>query len=242
METADESATGSVFLFSGTERVRSARSGRGRRLPLQLRQVTTPAAPDTVHARLLALLRAGAAEFELTRHDPVTTSAEAAAVRGAALRSGAKAMLVKTRAGLVLAVLPGDRKVDWKLLAPLVGGKGARFATDEELREATGLSKGAVPPLGALFGLRTIYDAGLLEVEVVNFNAGTQTESVAMARDDLIRIGAERWRRSRRPDRPASPPRAAGGGGRRVGKPAAASPSTPAPDPLARPRYPRGCR
>jgi Ala-tRNA(Pro) deacylase len=137
----------------------------------------------------MALLRDGAAEFRLTHHDPVTTSAEAAAVRGAELRSGAKAMLVKARTGFVLAVLAGDRKVDWKLLAPLVGGRGARFATENELREATGLSKGAVPPLGVLFGLRTIYDRSLLEVEIVNFNAGTQTDSVSMARDDLIRIG-----------------------------------------------------
>jgi Ala-tRNA(Pro) deacylase len=120
----------------------------------------------------------------------VTTSAEAAAVRGAELRSGAKAMLVKGRAGFALAVLAADRKVDWKLLTPLVGGgKSARFATDEELRDATGLSKGAVPPLGRLFGLRTIYDRSLLEVEIVNFNAGSHTESVTMKREDLIRIG-----------------------------------------------------
>ena len=148
-----------------------------------------PASPDEVHARLVALLRAEAAAFELTHHDPVTTSAEAAAVRGAELRSGAKAMLVKGRTGLALAVLAGDRKVDWRLLAPLVGGKGARFATDDELREATGLSKGAVPPFGRLFGLRTIYDRSLLDVETVNFNAGTHTESISMARDDLFRIG-----------------------------------------------------
>src|SRR6478672_8188713 len=114
-----------------------------------------PANPDPIHARLVALLRAEAVEFRLTQHDAVTTSAEAAAVRGAELRSGAKAMLVKGRAGFVLAVLAADRRVDWKLLAPLVGGKGARFATDEELRQATGLSKGAVPPLGLLFDLRT---------------------------------------------------------------------------------------
>jgi Ala-tRNA(Pro) deacylase len=149
----------------------------------------TPASPDAIHAKLVALLSAEAVEFQLTHHDPVTTSAEAAAVRGAELRSGAKAMLVKARADFVLAVLAADRKVDWKRLAPLVGGKGARFATDEELHRATGLSKGAVPPLGLLFGLRTIYDRSLLEVETVNFNAGTHTDSVSMGRDDLIRIG-----------------------------------------------------
>jgi Ala-tRNA(Pro) deacylase len=151
--------------------------------------MTTPRGTDDVHGKLLTLLRSEAVDFTLTHHDPVTTSAEAAAVRGAELRSGAKAMLVKARSGLVLVVLAADRKVDWKLLAPLVGGKGARFATDDELHEATGLSKGAVPPLGVLFGLRTIYDRSLLEVERVNFNAGTHTESVAMTRDDLVRIG-----------------------------------------------------
>jgi Ala-tRNA(Pro) deacylase len=151
--------------------------------------VTAPASPDLVHAQLVALLRSNGAQFRLTRHGAVTTSAEAAAVRGTELRTGAKAMLVKGKAGFVLAVLAADRKVDWKLLAPLVGGKGARFATDEELHEATGLRKGAVPPLGLLFGLRTIYDRSLLEVESVNFNAGTPTDSVTMARSDLIRLG-----------------------------------------------------
>jgi Ala-tRNA(Pro) deacylase len=151
--------------------------------------VTTPSGSDDVQAKLLALLRSEGVEFRLTHHDPVTTSAQAAAVRGAELRSGAKAMLVKTRTAFVLAVLAGDRKVDWKLLAPLVGDKGARFATDEELRQATGLSKGAVPPIGLLFGLRTIYDRSLLEVEAVNFNAGSHTDSVSMGRADLVRIG-----------------------------------------------------
>jgi len=149
----------------------------------------TSTTPDAVHAELVALLRAEGVDFKLLHHQPVTTSAEAAATRGTELRSGAKAMLVKSKSGLVLLVLAADRKVDWKLLAPLVGGKGARFATDEELQAATGLTKGAVPPLGRLFGLRTIYDASLVEVDSVNFNAGTKTDSVTMVRDDLIRIG-----------------------------------------------------
>jgi len=150
--------------------------------------VTEPG-PDAVHAELIALLTAEAADFQLLHHEPVTTSAEAASTRGTELRSGAKAMLVKAKSGFVLLVLAGDRRVDWKLLAPLVGGKGARFATDEELHATTGLTKGAVPPFGRLFGLRTIYDASLLEVDSVNFNAGTKTDSVTMVRADLIRIG-----------------------------------------------------
>jgi Ala-tRNA(Pro) deacylase len=154
-----------------------------------LRAMAAPTTPAAVHEKLVSLLRAEGVDFRLTHHHPVTTSADAAAVRGAELGSGAKAMLVKGKTGFVLAVLAADRKVEWKLLAPLVGGKGARFANDDELREATGLTKGAVPPFGVLFGLRTIYDRSLLEVETVNFNAGTHTDSIAMSRADMVRVG-----------------------------------------------------
>ena len=51
-----------------------------------------------------------------------------------------------------------------------------------------------MPPFGNLFGLRTIYDDSLLGVESVNFNAGSHTDSVAMSRADLIRIGGGRGR------------------------------------------------
>jgi len=151
--------------------------------------MTASQTPEAVHEKLVRLLRAEGIAFRLMHHDAVTTSAEAAAVRGAELRSGAKAMLVKGKTGFVLAVLTADRKVNWKLLAPLVGGKGARFANDDELRDVTGLTKGAVPPFGRLFGLRTIYDRSLLDVETVNFNAGTHTDSIAMPRDDMVRVG-----------------------------------------------------
>ena len=137
---------------------------------------------------VIALLDSEGVEYSIEHHEPVTTSEAAAAVRGVELNTGAKAMVVKGKNGFALAVLAADRKVDWKLLAPLVG-KSPRFATAEELQELTGLSKGAVPPFGRLFGLRTIYDESLLAVKRVNFNAGSHTDSVSMRREDMIRVG-----------------------------------------------------
>jgi hypothetical protein len=61
----------------------------------------TPRGENTVIAELVTLLRAKGAEFQVRHHEPVTTSTEAAAVRRAELRSGAKAMLVKGAAGFV---------------------------------------------------------------------------------------------------------------------------------------------
>jgi Ala-tRNA(Pro) deacylase len=147
---------------------------------------------DAVFERLTRLLDEEGVPFRLLHHAPVTTSDEAAAVRGVELRSGAKAMVVKGKDGLVLAVLAADRRIDWKLLGRLIDSREPRFATGEELMAATGLTKGAVPPLGRLFGVPTIYDESLLEVDTVNFNAGSHTDSVEMARADLVRLGGGR--------------------------------------------------
>ena len=93
-------------------------------------------------------------------------------MRGADLSTGAKAMLVKGKTGCPRGAR-GRPQRGLEALAPLVG-KGARFANDEELTEMTGLTKGAVPPFGRCSACATIYDESLLEVEAVNFNAGSQ--------------------------------------------------------------------
>ena len=57
--------------------------------------------PDAVHARLVSLLRGEGVDFRLTQHDAVTTSADAAAVRGESPRS------VWRRAPLIRDLLRG---------------------------------------------------------------------------------------------------------------------------------------
>ena len=54
-------------------------------------------APDglPVFERLKAALESAGVLFKHTRHEPVYTSAEAAAIRGVSLHSGAKALILK---------------------------------------------------------------------------------------------------------------------------------------------------
>ncbi len=70
--------------------------------------------PASVFERLEAKLQEAGVAFSVSRHRPVFTSEEAAAVRGAPLASGAKALVVKAGDAFVLLIIPADRKLDSK--------------------------------------------------------------------------------------------------------------------------------
>src|SRR5512137_1758354 len=135
---------------------------------------------ELVFQRVESLLKQQGVSFEVLRHQPVFTSEEAAAVRGVALSSGAKALICKVDAQFVMFVIPADRKLDSKQVRQALGIRALRFATPDELRELTGLTPGAIPPFGSLFGLTTHCDSHLAENERINFNAGDHSISVSL--------------------------------------------------------------
>jgi Ala-tRNA(Pro) deacylase len=136
--------------------------------------------------RLRTLLRSAGVSFQETHHAPVFTSEEAAAVRGASLASGAKALVVKAGDHFVLLVIPADRKLESKQARQALGVKELRFANKDELLAVTGLPPGAVPPFGSLFGLTTYADPALEGQPRINFNAGDHTVSFSMSWQDYL--------------------------------------------------------
>ena len=135
------------------------------------------------------LTRAGVG-FTVSRHEPVYTSEEAAAVRGTPLASGAKALVVKAGDDFHMLVLPADRKLDSKRAKQALGVKDLRFATREEVEQLTGLQPGSIPPFGRLFGLPTYVDPALAANESINFNAGDHAVSVQLAHADYLKVEA----------------------------------------------------
>ena len=79
------------------------------------------------------------------------------------------------------------------------GTRKLRFATPEELSALTGCAPGAVPPFGNLFGLPVLVDAELCRNERVAFNAGSNSVSITMRREDLVRISGATVCRFARP-------------------------------------------
>lgn len=135
---------------------------------------------DTVFDRVESLLKQYRIVFDVRRHEPVYTSAEAARIRGTPLASGAKALICKGDDKFVMFVVPGDRKLDSHGIRQAKGWRKLRFATRDEVLERTGLTPGSIPPFGSLFGLPTLCDQRLSENEVINFNAGDHSISVSI--------------------------------------------------------------
>jgi Ala-tRNA(Pro) deacylase len=142
----------------------------------------------TVFDRLHEKLTAAGVPFTVTRHAPVYTSEEAAAVRGVPLSTGAKALVVKAGEEFLLLVVPADRKLDSKKARAALGVKSMRFASREEVLERTGLQPGSIPPFGSLFGLPTRCDPALGLNDAINFNAGDHSISVGMAYVDYVSV------------------------------------------------------
>jgi Ala-tRNA(Pro) deacylase len=143
---------------------------------------------DSIFPRVERLLKEHGVGFEVLRHEPVYTSEEAARIRGVPLASGAKALLCKGDDGFALFVLPADRKLDSHPARKARGWRKLRFATREEVLQLTGLTPGAIPPFGSLFGLPTLCDRRLAENESINFNAGDHGISVSMRYADYVRV------------------------------------------------------
>src|SRR5271165_4914372 len=102
----------------------------------------------TVFERIRDKLTEAKVPFAVSKHEPVFTSEEAAAVRGAPLGSGAKALVVKAGEGFAMLVIPADRKLDSKIARANLRVKAIRFATKEEVMELTTLQPGSIPPFG----------------------------------------------------------------------------------------------
>jgi Ala-tRNA(Pro) deacylase len=143
-----------------------------------------------IFSRLAQRLENHPVPFRVSRHEPVYTSAEAAAIRGTTLSSGAKALICKADDQFALFVMPADRKLASKLLRKQFGFKSIRFATAEEVLELTGLKPGSIPPFGSLFELPTYCDARLGAEPEINFNAGDHAISIAMSSADYLAVEA----------------------------------------------------
>ncbi|HVX63153.1 MAG TPA: YbaK/EbsC family protein [Pirellulales bacterium] len=142
---------------------------------------------EPVFERIEQLLSGQGVVYQTLRHAPVFTSAEAAAVRGAPLASGAKALICKADGEFVFFVLPADRKLASKAVRSARGWKSFRFADRDEVLQLTGLTPGSIPPFGSLFGLKTLCDRRLGGSPIINFNAGDHAISVGMRYEDYLK-------------------------------------------------------
>ncbi|MCG3120984.1 MAG: hypothetical protein ALAOOOJD_03908 [bacterium] len=143
---------------------------------------------NEIFNRLSERLKSTGVAFKILDHPPVYTSAEAAAVRGVDLHSGAKALIVKVEAQFVMIVLPADFSLHTKAVKQAMSCKNLRFANAEEVLALTSLKPGSIPPFGSLFNLPTYCDSRLGDNVTINFNAGMHSRSINLAYADYLAV------------------------------------------------------
>ena len=101
------------------------------------------------------------------------TAADAARAIGCPVAAIVKSLVFTVDRMPVVALVPGDRRLDLQRLAKLAGGKEVRRAGLEEARAATGFVAGGTPPFGYPAPLPLFADLGLRRHDPVWAAAGT---------------------------------------------------------------------
>ena len=134
------------------------------------------------------------ARFRVIHHPAEGGSEKVAELRGTLPGQGAKAMLcqVKERPDVfVLAVLSGNRKLDFRRVGETLGGKKASLVAADQATQLTGCVMGAVPPFSFWPNVRLVVDPRLLDEHAeIAFNAGRLDTSIVLDAQDYRRIAA----------------------------------------------------
>ncbi|MGW0330942.1 YbaK/EbsC family protein [Streptomyces sp. NPDC003011] len=145
----------------------------------------------TMYDWLIEVLERGQARFRLIEHAPEGRTEPASVLRRHALAQAAKCLVVRVATGrrsrrYVLAVVPGDRRVDLEELRDLYDGTEASFAARDVAERLAGSVSGSVMPFARHPDLDLVVDPDLLAHDEIFFNAARLDRSVALATDDYV--------------------------------------------------------
>jgi Ala-tRNA(Pro) deacylase len=139
---------------------------------------------DRPYQPLLDWLASQEIEFEIHEHDPAFTARATATAEGVDPRTFAKVVAVASHdGGNALAVLDATNHLDLHKARRVLGAGEVRMLSEPELAAlAPGCDVGAIPAVGALFGLMTYADYAVRDDPEISFNAGSHRFSARVER------------------------------------------------------------
>jgi Ala-tRNA(Pro) deacylase len=149
------------------------------------------------HAALIALLDRHGARYRLIEHVPEGQTELVSALRGHSVTEAAKCIVLIVKLGkrvtrFVLAVVPGDRRVDVNRIKVLWRATYVGFAAGDVAERLSGSVVGTVLPFSFSPELELVVDAALLAHETIYFNAARLDRSLALATTDYVAIAKPR--------------------------------------------------
>jgi Cys-tRNA(Pro)/Cys-tRNA(Cys) deacylase len=93
----------------------------------------------------------------------------------------------------LLAMIPGDREVDIKALAALLGEKKLKLPTQREAETLTGLQAGGISPLALLNrGFQVILDSAALNHDQIHISGGQRGLNIRLSVKAIIELSRAR--------------------------------------------------
>jgi Ala-tRNA(Pro) deacylase len=145
---------------------------------------------DRPYQPLLDWLADQSIEYEIHEHDLAFTARGTATAEGVDPRTFAKVVAIASHDGRnALIALDASDHLDLRKVRHVLGGSDVRLLTEPQLAElAPGCEVGAIPAVGALFGLTTYADYAVRDDPEISFNAGSHRFSA--------RVDRARWERA----------------------------------------------
>jgi len=139
--------------------------------------------------KIIGMLEDTKVAYEIVEHEPVYTNPAMAEALNVSESDTVKSLVLKTKEGdMIVLVLPGNKKVDWKQAAAGAKTKKVSFAKPEDVSEAVGCEVGCVPPFGHMTEIPIYMDPDLTKKNFVYFNPGVHDKSFKIKAWDLKKL------------------------------------------------------
>ncbi|MBI1421934.1 MAG: hypothetical protein GC149_00625 [Gammaproteobacteria bacterium] len=127
---------------------------------------------------LQKFLNDNAIAYEVLSHSPTATSLNSAHAAHIPGNKMAKPVILEDEDGYLMAVIPANEHVKIRELNHSLK-RNVGLATERELyRLFSDCVIGAIPPVGAAYGMQTVVDDSLLQCDDVYFEAGDHEELI----------------------------------------------------------------
>jgi Ala-tRNA(Pro) deacylase len=130
-------------------------------------------------------------QFDMTEHQLTKRAMDTAAACHVSPDSLAKAVVVRTRDGYCLAILPASQRLSLARLQPALS-RPCALATEKEIdRLFDDCVSGAIPPVGECYGLDVIAEASIFEQPDIYFEGGDHMTLVHMSQAQFTALNED---------------------------------------------------
>jgi Ala-tRNA(Pro) deacylase len=152
---------------------------------------------EDTYTQLITFLDENSAQYRLIDHEPEGRTEIISPIRGNRLEQAAKCIILMVKIGkkvtkYVLAVVPGNARVDMNAVKALLSGTYVSFASQDIAERLAGSVAGTVLPFAFNAELELIVDPSLLENDELYFNAARLDRSMALKTSDYVKLAKPR--------------------------------------------------